>query len=352
MKKILIVHTAFIGDIILTTPLIEAVKDRHPDAQIDFLAIPATANLLATNPHVREVIIYDKKKRDKGLRRAVHLVRRLRRANYDLAIVPHRSLRSALIVFSAGIRQRIGFDRSAGAFFFTDRVRYNRDAHEVVRNLSLLGLSDSEIKNYSPRIYPDASDKASVDLFLEKIALSGKSTLVAIAPGSVWPTKRWTEDGFTDVIHKLTATDSLSRVVLIGGKEDSDVCQHLADKFPDRVINTAGQFTLRQSADLISRCRALLCNDSGPMHLGVAVGVPVIAIFGPTVPSFGFAPYGDGHVVVEHKGLYCRPCHIHGPKKCPEKHFRCMKEISGEDVFRALRAAIGSVAAGPLNKSQ
>ncbi|MFZ5515788.1 MAG: lipopolysaccharide heptosyltransferase II [Candidatus Zhuqueibacterota bacterium] len=352
MKKILIVHTAFIGDIILATPLIEAVKDRFADAQIDFVAIPATANLLETNPFLREVIVYDKKNRDKGFRRAAQLAQRLRRTAYDLAIVPHRSLRSALIVFSAGIRKRIGFDRSAGAFLFTERVRYNRDAHEVERNLALVGLSESEIKKYSPRIFLDESDKAGVDLFLEKFALAGKSAFVAMAPGSVWLTKRWTEDGFADVIHKLVESEDSLRVILIGGKQDGEVCRRLTDRFPDHVINTAGQFSLRQSAYLISRCRALICNDSGPMHLGVAVGTRVIAIFGPTVPAFGFAPYGDGHIVVEHPGLYCRPCHIHGPSKCPEKHFRCMKEISGDDVLRAVRAATGPVATNSLDSSR
>lgn len=340
MKKILIVHTAFIGDVVLATPLIEAVKDLYPESKVDFLAIPATADVLKNNPNLRDVIVYDKKEKDRGLRRSFQVAKQLRRGKYDLAIVPHRSLRSALIVAAAGIKKRIGFDRSAGAFLFTEKAVYHEKFHEVERNLSLLRLSNEEIKKYKPKIYPDKDDIANIEKYLRRVKIRPEGKFVAIAPGSIWATKRWTEQGFVDVVKMLVEKYSSLHVFLIGGKQDNQLCERIACKFDEHVHNTAGLFSLRQSAFLISRCSVLLSNDSGPMHLGVAAATKVIALFGPTVPAFGFSPYGEGHVVIERAGLYCRPCHIHGPKKCPEGHFRCMKEITADVVFQAVYSSL------------
>ena len=163
--------------------------------------------------------------------------------------------------------------------------------------------------------------------------------MIAVAPGSVWNTKRWPENRYIDLF-RILARDSLG-IVLVGGKEDHELCDRIQHAIGSAsIVNTAGELSPLQSAELISRCVVLLTNDTAPMHMGVAVQVPVIAIFGPTVPSFGFAPIGRSDRVVETMGLRVRPCGIHGGKTCPVHTFDCMHMISVARVHNEVRAAI------------
>jgi heptosyltransferase-2 len=258
--------------------------------------------------------------------------------------VPHRSLRSALLAWFAHIPHRIGFDTSAGRFFFTEIVRYYPSLHEVDRNFELCrSLGIIPHKRPLPRLYPSENDRSVVDRFLSKHELRlSSSPLVGIAPGTVWNTKRWPTERFAELIKKLVTYGIY--VVLIGGKEDAGLCDELAkDTFPSRVISAAGKFTLLQSAVLIQRCTMLISNDSAPMHLAVAMKTPVAAVFGATAPEFGFAPYGEHDVVVEVKGLTCRPCSIHGGERCPISTFDCMKTISAERVYASVQTILGAV---------
>jgi len=298
------------------------------------MVIPSTANLLENNPNIDKIIVYDKRGRDRGLVSLIKMSNIIRREGYDLALIPHRSLRSALIPFLARVHHRIGFNTSAGALLLTQRVAYRRDLHEVERNLKLLSPFGLKAKGSKPEIYPDDQDVKLVDSLLTDWEVTSEDLLVGIAPGSVWATKRWLKERFTQLAEKLTRENSV-KVILIGGKGDRDLCEQISEKIGRGVFNSAGRLTLRQSAELIRRCRALVTNDTAPMHLASAVGTRVVAIFGPTVPEFGFYPYGDGHVIIQRE-LPCRPCGIHGGKKCPQKHFDCMRKISVEEVYKAV----------------
>lgn len=340
-RRILVVQTAFAGDVVLVLPLCQALHDKFPGAGIVVVTIPAAEGLLAGHPAVQGVIVYDKRGADTGFRGLIRTVRRVRAAGFDAAMMPHRSLRSALLCRLAGIPVRIGFDRSPGRFLQTHTVRYVPADHETQRNLSLAApLGVAPAGPVLPRLYPSAADRLAVDAFMHRsfgeLSARGARAPVAVAPGSVWNTKRWLESGFISLVRSLL--EEGRPVVLVGGAADRSLCARIRAAVPDsRVADSSGRFSLLESAELIGRCAALVSNDSAPMHLAVAVGTPVVAIFGPTLPSFGFAPLGPRDRVVETTGLACRPCSIHGGTRCPTGTFDCMNRISAARVLDELR---------------
>ncbi|MCI0512120.1 glycosyltransferase family 9 protein [candidate division KSB1 bacterium] len=339
IQKVLIIQTAYPGDVILTTPLIAATQLIFPNARIDFLTTPVSANLIETQPAVNRVIVFAKRGPDRGIRGLLRLVKKLRTGEkYDLALIPHRSWRSAALPWAAQIRTRLGFNTSAAPFFFTHQIQYQKHWHEVERNLHLLSIFEPTFPKILPRIYPDAADEQIIVNFLAANNLLQPKPLIAIAPGSVWETKKWLKEGFAELC-QLIAAEFQSPVLLIGGQSDQALCDWIVAHSFTNVYNTAGQFTLRQSAALLSRCQVLVTNDSAPLHLGVAAQIPVIALFGPTVPAFGFYPYGPNDLVIE-KAVACRPCGIHGGKRCPTGTFLCMRGITAHEILLAIKSKL------------
>jgi heptosyltransferase-2 len=333
-KNILVVQTAFIGDVILTLPLVQACKRLFPTAAIDVVVTPAAKELCDNHQNIREAIAFDKRSADSGLAGLMRLSRVLRSRSYDLAIVPHRSLRSAALVALSRIPIRVGFDKSAGKVLLTETVQYNRALHEIDRNLSLLNpVTDTPAPRELPRLSPSDADRKRVDRLLVELEVIRPETLVAIAPGTIWNTKRWLKERFSSLAVNLDEVGL--EIVLLGGKGDEVLCEDIRTlSGSSHVYNTAGMLSLMQSFELIRRCRVIVCNDSAPMHMAAAAGTPVVAIFGATVPAFGFGPSGPLDIVVETLGLKCRPCSIHGGKKCPIKTFDCMNDITYERVFQ------------------
>ncbi len=336
LDRVLVFHTAFPGDIVLALPLLQTLRAQQGVSRVAVVVTPSAAGLLENHPAVDDVIVYDKRGNDRGMSGVLRLSRRLRARQYDVALVPHRSLRSAATAFLAGISRRVGFTTSAGRWLLTDRVRYNRHDHEVQRNLKLLGPLGLRPPEYgTPSLYPDDRDREVVERLLRgyqsRSPRFDPGRLVALAPGSVWTTKRWPQERYEELGRSLV-TGGFS-VALIGGPEDRQLCESIAEAVsPEAVLIAAGDLSLLQSAELIRRCRVAVSNDSAPMHLAVAVRTPVIAIFGPTVPEFGFAPRGEHDIVLGVPHLACRPCSIHGGASCPIKSFDCMVDISAETV--------------------
>ncbi len=339
-RKILILQTAFAGDVILTTPLVKGIKQIFPESEIHFVVKPDTSDLLKNNPHIDKIHQYDKRGSEKGLKALLRWMGILRKEDFDVVFVPHRSLRSALLAWGACIPRRIGFHRSAGSFLLTDVVPYLNEVHEVERNLQLLRIFGKSETDRHPELYPGPEEQREVDRFLCEMNIETGRKMLAVAPGSVWLTKRWLPEGFAEVACEVWRKWRIPSI-LVGGKEDQYLADRIAGQQNEFILNAIGKLSLLASAELIRRCSAILTNDSAPLHLAVAVGTPVVAIFGPTAPSFGFAPYGEGHRVIQ-KNLDCRPCAIHGGKKCPEGHFRCMKDVSPEEVKEALKPYIES----------
>lgn len=331
MNRVLVFHTAFIGDIILSLPMVQQLKAAAAGAEITFVAIPAVASVLKNHPSISRIVEYDKRGRERGFASMLRLARALREGRFDAALVPHRSLRSAAIVRRAGIPRRVGFDTSSGRMLLTDRVPYGNDSHEIDRNLALLRPLGIEPSFALPSLYPDDADRMAVEALLRENAYVNPSGMVAVAPGSVWNTKRWPQNHFAELTQRLV--EGGWGVVLVGGAADSELCGWIQARVRSpKVLTAAGRLSLLQSAELIRRCRAVVSNDSAPMHIAVAMRTPVVALFGATVPAFGFAPRGEYDVVIERNGLPCRPCSIHGGNSCPIKTFECMVSIEPAKV--------------------
>ncbi len=342
IRRILVFQTAFLGDVVLTLPLVQAIADFFAGAEIDIVVVPRSADVCRNHPNISTIFEYDKRGKDRGFRGYRNLLRQLRQRKYDLAFVPHRSMRSATLTFLAGIPMRVGFTRSAGRFLFNKQVFYDKNEHEIERNISLLGgIGIHTLPFLLPAIHPSKEDRHVVDALLNEMSYGGEeSKLIGFAPGTIWNTKRWLKGRFAELADMLA--EEGYRMVLIGGKEDADLCGEIVGLATGRhTVSAAGKLSVLQSAELIRRCSVLVTNDSAPMHLGVAVGTPVVAIFGATVPAFGFAPRGPRDIVVEIRGLHCRPCSIHGGAECPIKTFDCMERISAERVYLRVMDLLG-----------
>lgn len=320
MPRSLVVQTSFIGDMVLTTPLIAALSRRGP---VDVVATPANATLLANNPLVRRLFRYDKRREHSGVSGFREMVRATRaEGNDDEAYLAQGSLRSAALALAAGYRTRVGFDTSAGRLFYTERVPYRGDRHHAERLWSL-GRFDraAGADELRPRLYPGPDDEAAVDTLLADHDFANEP-LLALAPGSVWATKRWPH--YPALAKALSA---IGRVVVVGGSDDTTLAQEIVHATNGTAIVATGRLTLLASAALIARTRILVTNDSAPQHLASATNTPTVSIFGPTVPQFGFGPLASPSRVAEVTTLDCRPCDRHGPPVCPLGHWRCMREL-------------------------
>jgi heptosyltransferase II len=331
-KNILVIQTAFAGDVILTLPVLQVLKEKNPDVKISLMCIPEVSNLLQNNPNVDEVILYDKKGSQKGLLQFGKLIKLVKSKNFDLIISPHRSFRSTLISHFSKIPNTISFDTSAFSSKYKTRVIYKKDAHEIVRNLSLLAPLGIEINEIiPPKLFPTQKDVNLVDELLKANNIFEYEKFITLAPGSVWYTKTFPEDKFVKLLGVLN--DFNVKIVLIGGEDDSGLGALIKVLSKNlKVYNFAGKLSYLQSAELIRRSKVLITNDSAPLHLANAVGTRVLAIFGATIPEFGFYPFGKDDKIFQVNGLKCRPCGIHGGNKCPVRTFDCMNKIDETEI--------------------
>jgi heptosyltransferase-2 len=326
----LVVQTAFLGDVVLTTPLFSALAADH--GPVDVVTTPIAAPLIETHPAVRKVIPYDKRGSDRGWAALRNLARRLRTERYERAYLPHRSLRTATIGVLAGIPTRIGFS-GAWSFLYTEARPKPALGHESDR---LLALANKPPGVYPPHLRPTAEDEQVVAQVLEEVGLDGDVPFVALAPGSIWGSKRWPY--YPELAQQLA---DHAAVVVVGGQDDVGLGEEIRRAAEGgggrrRAVNACGQLTLRQSAALIGKALLLVTNDSAPLHLATAMGTPIVALFGPTVTEFGFGPLRPGDVALGIDELPCRPCSSHGPPQCPLGHHRCMRELTVEAVIAAI----------------
>ncbi|HKW42229.1 MAG TPA: lipopolysaccharide heptosyltransferase II [Gemmatimonadales bacterium] len=328
----LVVQTAFLGDVVLTTPLLEALGARH--GPLDVVTTPAAAPLVETHPAVRRVIAYDKRGNDRGLRGLVRLARALKAERYEAAYLPHRSLRSAALAWLARIPKRVGF-KDGWPLLYTEVLRRPANEHEIDRLLTLARAgAPSEGPSARPSIVANGADRAATDALLREHGI--RKPFVALAPGSIWGSKRWPY--YEELARRLAER---AAIVAVGASEDASLGEGIVKAVTAggrqwKAVNACGKLTLRQAADLIGRAALLVTNDSAPLHFAQAVGTPTVAIFGPTVPAFGFGPRGPHDRVVEFTGLLCRPCSAHGPPSCPLVHHRCMRALTVDAVLNAI----------------
>ena len=332
-KKILVVQTAYPGDIVLTIPLFKGLKKSFPESLLTVVTTPQGCELLKDFKEIDSLVSYDKKGRDRGELRFIDLVRRLRKEGFDLCISPHRSFRTALMVYGSGAGERIGYSDASLPAVYTSKVFRDTSLHEVERVLSLLEPLGIESGRLDKMPYLEISSETwgrAKNIF-DDAGISPNDTVIGIAPGSVWGTKRWTPEGYASLIDRLIEKYD-AKVLLLGSPSERDVGDKIRSLSGNKPVDLIGKTTLRDIVGVIDRCRVLIGNDSAPGHIASSRMVPVVSIFGPTVRSFGYYPYGKDVVIVE-KEFPCRPCHHHGPDKCPEGHFRCMRDITVDDVM-------------------
>jgi heptosyltransferase-2 len=327
----LVIQTAFPGDVILTTPLIRRAAERL-QSLVDVLVIPGAAPVLGNNPHIRDVIVFDKKGKDHGLRGLWRMVRILREQKYDVSYHAQASSRSALLAFLAGVPRRIGFRDAPSAFLYTHAVASRGEPHQVER---LLQLADGAPDRREPQIYPGEAERAEVDALLKETGIRGE--FVALAPGAHWSTKRWPY--FPELARALAAEIPLALVGGPGDRADARAIRNALGRGTP-VADAVGRLSLLGSGELIRRARLLVTNDSAPVHLASAVDTATLEIYGPTAPIFGFAARAPWSRIVEPDPLPCRPCHHHGPAVCPLVHHKCMRDIPIARVLAEVRTLL------------
>ena len=293
------------------------------------MTTPAAAAIVATHPAVRRAIPYDKRRADRGIGGLLRLARRLRHERYAIAYLPHRSLRSAALAWWARIPRRIGFADGWPLLYTATRQR-PKEGHEIDRLLALADVIHHA--QTPPSLALTAADHAAAERLLAAAGVT--APFVALAPGAIWGTKRWPY--YSELAAALAPGVA---VVALGGPDDAplgDAIVRAVTAAGGRATSACGKLSLRESAALIGRAAVLVTNDSAPLHFGQAVGTPTVAIFGSTVPQFGFGPRGPRDVIVEDRALQCRPCGAHGPQVCPLGHHRCMRDLTVERVRHAI----------------
>ncbi len=333
---VVIIQTAFPGDLILAGGLVRSVRQLWPDLPLAIVVRPDGESIAAMMGPGIEVIVFDKRESDRGAVGIGRLARIIADGPWESALIPHRSLRSALLARRAGLVPRIGFDLGAQALLHTIRVPYRRGVHEVVRNHDLLlalltpADPDSGPAPALPRLVPTPEGREEAAVIFGRLGRRYEPPpFIALAPGSVWPTKRWPAAHW-EALAGWIARAGLD-VVWIGGEADRDLCDRLAVASGTGAA-AAGELSWPGTAALLGQAHLLVANDSAPVHLAGGVGCPSVALFGPTVPGFGFGPLGEGSVAIGVR-LGCRPCRLHGGGRCPEGHFRCQRDLLPARVF-------------------
>jgi ADP-heptose:LPS heptosyltransferase len=309
--RYLIIQTAFIGDAILATAILEAIREQDPAASIDLLVRKGNEHLFRDHPFLGTIWAWDKK--GAKYSNLLQLIRKVRKERYDRVINLQRFGASGLLTMLSGAKETVGFDKNPFSRFFSYRLPHQigDGTHEVTRNLRLLepwwGVLSAR-----PRLYPPALPSA----------LREKGPYICIAPTSVWYTKQWPPEKWVELIDRIPPIFS---VLLLGGPGDWSACEAIANSTRHPAVeNKAGVWSLLESAACMSKAVLNFVNDSAPLHLASAVNAPVVAVFCSTIPAFGFTPLSDQHWVCETpQKLDCRPCGLHGKKACPEGHFRC-----------------------------
>jgi lipopolysaccharide heptosyltransferase II len=323
-KSFLIIQTAFIGDVILATSLVENLHAAYPDASIDFLIRKGNEHLLAGHPYIRHIIILDKKK--SKYRNIWRIWKGIRQRKYHAVINAHRFAVAGLLAAFSGAKHISGFDKNPFSRLFDHRAPHivKGGIHEIDRNHQLLQeLTKAPVCR--PALYPSADDFARVSSFKQ-------APYICIAPASVWHTKQFPADRWADLLRSPACAQK--KIYLLGAAEDKKLIDDILRQCPESDgHNMAGELTLLESAALMKDAHMNYVNDSAPMHLASAMNAPVVAIFCSTIPEFGFGPLSDRAFVVEtREHLPCRPCGIHGHRSCPKGHFACAQSIQTEQL--------------------
>jgi ADP-heptose:LPS heptosyltransferase len=325
--KVLVIQTAFTGDAILATALVEEIHAAFPDASIHLMVRKGNDSLFTGHPYLKRVLVWNKK--EGKWKDWFRLLSEIRSERYDRVINLQRFASTGLLTALSGSRMRCGFDKNPFSVFFDKKIPHLIEAgtHETDRNHSLVAEWTKK-QVMRPKLYPLPSD-------MSMIAGYQQSGYVCMAPGSVWFTKMWPEQRWVELIRLFNERASGKVIYLLGAPGESALCSRIAAAAGHKqVIDLSGKLSLLQSAALMAGAEMNYVNDSAPMHLAGAMNAPVTAIYCSTLPSFGFGPLSSVSKIVEApEPLTCRPCGLHGKATCPQGHFRCGNDIKAESAF-------------------
>ncbi|MBV9963953.1 MAG: glycosyltransferase family 9 protein [Parafilimonas sp.] len=351
MQKFLIIQTAFIGDVVLATVLIEKLHANFPDAQIDFLLRKGNESLLLNHPYLNEVLIWVKKKsKTKNLFKLIGIIRK---NQYDKVINVQRFFSTGLMTALSNAKEKIGFDKNPLSFLFDIKVKHiigtkENPLHEVERNLSLIKHFTNDTMA-GVKLYPSQEDFEMANAIINNQKARKSVTpqeetrntinrqlltvnYICVAPSSVWFTKQYPKEKWIEFLKEISVSVN---IFFLGAGSDKNLCDEIISALPDHSTkNKCGELTFLQSAALMKNALMNYANDSAPLHIASAMNAPITAVFCSTVTRFGYWPLSDKSFIVEKtEPLYCRPCSVHGKKFCPEGHFKCALDISKHQLL-------------------
>jgi len=331
MQKILVIQTAFIGDAVLATGLLEKLHAFFPDAQIDYMVRSGNEGLFSNHPFLHEVLAWNKKQQK--YKNLWYLLKSVRSRHYDKVINVQRFAATGILTALSGAKEIIGFDKNPFSFLFTKRIKHivNNEGvalHEIERNHRLIQAFTDSIAA-KPALYPSKTDNDFVSAYKQQ-------RYVCVAPASVWFTKQYPTNKWIDFINKLSPN---MRVYLLGAPGDRSLCEEIITKTNHSAItNLSGKLNFLQSCALMKDAVMNYVNDSAPIHFASSVNAPVTAVYCSTIPAFGFGPLSNKSFVVEvQEELSCRSCGLHGKKACPLGHFDCANKITDEQLLNTLQ---------------
>jgi heptosyltransferase-2 len=329
-QKFLIIQTAFTGDVVLATGILEKLHHFFPEAQIDFLVRKGNESLFSNHPFLNELMIWEKKEKKK--RNLFNLLLKIRKRRYDKVINVQRFAATGFLTAFSGGKETIGFDKNPFSFLFKKKIPHEigesaEGKHEIDRNNRLIAHFTDDTA-FRPALYPSDEDEAPLKRFK-------RLPYICIAPGSVWFTKQYPVDKWIAFMDKVPYDYS---IYLLGGPSERAIADQIKIRTANPyVINFVGELSYLQSASLMADAAMNYVNDSAPLHFASAMNAPVTAVYCSTIPAFGFGPLSDKkHIVEIPEPLYCRPCGLHGYMACPEGHFKCAWEIDKTQLLSTL----------------
>ena len=331
-EKILVIQTAFLGDLILSTTLFKKIKLKHPNSHITLIVNKGTEQILSNNPNIDTILPVDKKQTFKNPLKFILFLYELQKENFSICYSPHFSHRSSLISFFSGAKIRIGYKESGFGFLHTKTYpRPLRGVHEVQKLLQLVDSVGLE----RPEIFLNKEVNGEIKSKMEDV-----SEFIVVAPSSIWETKRMPIEKFIELVRQILENTPYTPVI-IGSKNDKYLSDQIVNVHGSKVVDMTGRTNLMELSYIISRAKCVISNDSSPIHIASAFNIPTLAIFGATITDFGYTPLSERHTISE-VSLECRPCGIHGGNICPKQHFRCMMDQNIEEIFLKLKDLLHS----------
>ena len=339
-KRVLIVRLDRLGDVLLSTPVIKAVREVVPDGYIAFMVRRYAKEILEGNPDLDEVIVYDKEGREKNLPRNLKFIASLRRKKFDIALILHPTTRTHLIVSAAGIPDRVGYNKKMG-FLLTKRIADTKHyglKHETDYVLDILRHTGLEPKDKTLYMPVNIRSERRMEDILKENGMSGGSVCVAINPGASCASKRWKAEKFAEVGNALIEKYGV-KVVVLSGEADKELGDKVSALLNEKCLNLSGKTSVADIASVLRRVKLFISNDSGPVHISCAVGTPVVAIFGRSDRGLSpkrWGPTGKRDVVL-HKDVGCDECLAHNCKL----GFKCLEAVTVDSVLAAAKQILG-----------